>query len=120
MDKEVEHDQNTKLPIWLIRHTVACWWNERPMEGGAINLDGLSSMLQQAADSGAKAMKPVAWQYRWLNPSGSEVSADMLEWKPCVEKYAGQSLENRIKELRSYDMDGKPMYEVRALYAEEA
>lgn len=117
--KQVNYDQNVKLPIWLIRHAVTCWWNEKPIKEGAIDLDDLTKKLQQVADSNARSMKPVAWQYRWLNPSGLEVSTDMLEWKPCVVKYAGQSLENRIKDLQSYELDGKPMYEVRVLYAEE-
>jgi hypothetical protein len=117
-NRETEYDQHATIPIWLVRHAVTCWWNEKPINGGTPDLDKLSEMLQKVADSQGEKVNPVAWQYRWLNPSNSAVHPEMLEWKPCVPKYAGQDLEGRIKELRSYEIDGKPLYEVRALYSE--
>lgn len=61
--------------------------------------------------------EPVMWQYRWLNPSNEKHPESMMKWEPCEPKYAGQTLEKRIEELLSYESDGKPQYEVRALYA---
>lgn len=59
----------------------------------------------------------VAWQYRWLNPRDEDHPPSMMEWRSCVPQYAGQTLEERIEELRGYESDGKPQYEVRALFA---
>jgi hypothetical protein len=61
---------------------------------------------------------PVAWQYRWLDPSGEAVHTSQTVWKPIDGIAAGQSLENKIEELRGYrGQYGQPIYEVRALYA---
>lgn len=62
-------------------------------------------------------MEIVAWQYRWLNPSGSRQPESMLKWQLCESKYPGQSVEDRVKDLLSYETDGKPQYEVRPLFA---
>lgn len=87
------------------------------LEKAGAHPNGLSrSMLNQCIKYAQQDVEPVAWQYRWLNPLNENHPESALRWEPCEPKYAGQTLEARIAELRSYEMDGKPQYEVRPLY----
>ena len=41
-----------------------------------------------------------------------------IDWKPVASRAPAQTIEERIDELRAYKYtDGKPCYEVRAIYA---
>ena len=52
------------------------------------------------------------WQYRWTNPGNSpDVDLEDMEWRDVVPE--------RIEKLRAYRYDGKPIYEVRSLYAKQ-
>lgn len=62
------------------------------------------------------AHKPELWQFRWLNPSGEPQPASVLEWK-IVEPLWNQTVEQKCAELLAFRYKGKPMYEVRGLYA---
>jgi hypothetical protein len=59
------------------------------------------------------------WQWRWMNPGNDPNPGPDVEWK-TVEPRPGQSLEERLDELRSYRYCGKPCYELRPLFAEHA
>lgn len=71
-----------------------------------------------AAD-GQAGGEVVAYQYRWLNPANNYAEPpSMLEWKPVeVRNTYTDTIEERVRELKAYRYDGKPVYEVRALYA---
>lgn len=62
--------------------------------------------------------EPVLWQYRWTNPGGyPNITPEELEWqevKPWNHRI--QTIEQRVEELRAFTYNGKPAYEVRALY----
>jgi hypothetical protein len=61
-----------------------------------------------------ETQEPVAWQYRWLNPA--DMPDQKPEWLP-IEPYWNQTVQEKIAELEAYRYNGKPCYEVRALYA---
>ena len=60
---------------------------------------------------------PVAWRYRWTNPYNEPNRERDMRWEPVEPKYAGQTMQGRIEELLSYESEGRPQYEVQALYA---
>ena len=63
---------------------------------------------------------PVAFEYRWTNPGDYEDQPDsMLEWKR-VEPSITRTVAETIADLKGYRHDGKPCYEVRALYTHPA
>lgn len=66
--------------------------------------------------------EPELWQYRWTNPAGDLGSEDNMAWKRVVVRrmQTMQTMQQRIDELLAYRYDGKPIYEVRALYAHPA
>jgi len=66
-----------------------------------------------------QAQEPVMYQYRWLNPGDNPDQPESeLEWKLVeVRNVYTDTIANRIDELRGYRFSGKPVYEVRPLYA---
>ncbi|CAB5224450.1 hypothetical protein UFOVP393_82 [uncultured Caudovirales phage] len=72
--------------------------------------------MRQATNQPAPAQEPVLYQFRWTNPSGDNHPGSMMEWKP-VEPSWNQTVEQKCAELAAYRYGGKPVYEVRALYA---
>ena len=60
--------------------------------------------------------EPVAYQYRWTNPSGDSQPESMLEWKEVIPAW-NQTVQQKVQELESYRYAGKPTYETRAIYA---
>lgn len=59
---------------------------------------------------------PVMWQYRWTNPKNDpDVTEAELEWMPVVPNRL-QTLEQRLAEIRGFNWNDVPTYEVRALY----
>lgn len=76
----------------------------------------LRKMLDAQPDCQAE---PVAWQYRWINPSGDPIFANECEWKKVVPFHA-QPIGDRIKEIEAHRYGGQACYEVRGLYARPA
>ena len=74
-----------------------------------------------ASPTAAAEPVPVLWQYRWANPGNNpDVSLEDMEWREVApDDPKMQTLEARIEELRFYRYNGKPIYEVRALYAKQ-
>ena len=69
----------------------------------------------------APALEPVAWQFRWTNPSGNpDVGPQEIDWKPLIPRSALMSIEDEVADLLAYRFDGKPCYEVRSMYAAPA
>jgi hypothetical protein len=62
-------------------------------------------------------VQPVAWFERWIPPPGESHPPSMTKWNLVEPKYAGQTLQSRIDELRSYSSDGRAQHEVRPLFA---
>ena len=61
--------------------------------------------------------KPVAWTERWIPPPGeTHHPHSMTKWRLVEPKYAGQTLDGRIEELRSYNFTGRAQHEVIPLY----
>ncbi len=89
----------------------------------AADMQGLSAEfaeLERRALSAPAAPEPVAlWQYRWTNPGGNiDAAPEDTAWKEVqVTNVHMQTMEDRLKELRAYRYNDRPMYEVRALYA---
>ena len=83
----------------------------------------VSKPAQDLVDRGRKesqpAQEPVMYQYRWLNPGDKPDQPESeLEWKLVeVRNVYTDTIANRIDELRGYRFNGKPVYEVRPLYA---
>ena len=75
-----------------------------------------AALAQPVQQPGAE---PIGWQYRWTNPGDNpDPYPDDLEWKPAVPFNPHmQTIEQRLAELRGFTFDGKPCYEVRAIYA---
>lgn len=61
------------------------------------------------------AAEPVRWEYRWTNPSNDPGRTSDTEWKDVAPRW-NQTIEQACHELEGYHHDGKPCYEVRALY----
>ena len=72
-----------------------------------------------AAPTAQAGAGPELWQYRWTNPACDLVSDDNMAWKRVVVRRM-QTMQQRIDELLAYRYDGKPIYEVRGLYAHPA
>ena len=66
--------------------------------------------------------EPIGWQYRWTNPGGDPIVHQQdIDWKPVASRAPAQTIQQRIDELRGYKYtDGKPFYEVRAIYTQAA
>jgi len=63
--------------------------------------------------------EPVMWQQRWTNPGvNPNVSPEEVDWKPLDLK--GRTEADTLRELVAYTFDGRPCYEVRALYTHPA
>jgi hypothetical protein len=63
--------------------------------------------------------EPVAWQQRWTNPGvNPNVSPEEVDWKPLELK--GRTEAETLRDLVAYTFDGRPCYEVRALYTHPA
>lgn len=62
-----------------------------------------------------QSTEPVAYEYRWVNPAGDTYSK-ISDWER-VKPERNQSIEDRVRELRAYQFNGRPCYEVRPLYA---
>lgn len=60
----------------------------------------------------------VRYEYRWLNPANNpDEPTSATEWTLVEPRNSYvDTVEDRIRELESYRYDGKPVYEVRALY----
>lgn len=58
------------------------------------------------------------YQYRWLNPNGGEQPEAVLAWQTVVPNnpHIG-TVQDKVDELLAYTYDGKPVYQVRPLYA---
>lgn len=77
--------------------------------------DAITALREAIA---APTPEPVAWQFRWTNPGNNpSVDPSEIEWKTVAPKYPMTSIEDTLANLRAYRFDGKPCYEVRALYA---
>lgn len=72
--------------------------------------DALKAELAQM-----KAGEPVLWQYRWTNPTGDSYQDKLTGWE-LVKPAWNQTVQQKCDELLAYRYDGKPIYEVRALF----
>jgi hypothetical protein len=81
-----------------------------------IRIEREAAMRNAAAAPPAPVQEPVLYQFRWTNPSGDNHPESMMEWK-LVEPTWNQTVEQKYAELAAYRYGGKPVYEVRALYA---
>jgi hypothetical protein len=70
----------------------------------------------RAAAPAVQAPEVALWQVRWTNPGNDPHRTSECQWEEVNPRH-GQTLEQRLDELRSYRSDGKPCYEVRPLYA---
>lgn len=93
-------------------------------DGGAVNRPRLLAWLKDRAAQPVQqpGAEPIGWQYRWTNPGNDPmVHQQDIDWKPVASRAPAQTIEQRIDELRSYKYtDGKPCYEVRAIYTQAA
>ena len=65
-----------------------------------------------------KLPEPVWFQYRWTNPDNNpRTQPSETEWKPVELKHC-QTIPEEAALLGRYQYDGKPCYEVRALYTQ--
>jgi len=89
--------------------------DEYPEEGADI----ICKFDRSEAQQDQPAQEPVMYQYRWLNPGDNPDQPESeLEWKLVeVRNVYTDTIANRIDELRGYRFSGKPVYEVRPLYA---
>jgi len=85
----------------------------------------VSSYAQALIDRGAAAPVPQAepepamWQQRWTNPGvNPNVWPEEVDWKPLDLK--GRTEADTLRDLVAYTFDGRPCYEVRALYTHPA
>jgi hypothetical protein len=85
----------------------------------------VSSDAQALIDRGAAAPVPQAepepamWQQRWTNPGvNPNVSPEEVDWKPLELKFRTEA--DTLRDLVAYTFDGRPCYEVRALYTHPA
>lgn len=68
--------------------------------------------------SNEPVQEPVLYQYRWLNPGNNPNDHCEAEWTLVEPRNPHMdTVHDRIQELEAYRYDGKPVYEVRALYA---
>ena len=105
----------------VVATEVVAW---RVKQGGSVFFVSAAEFIRAAYDYGEflplygrpapeVAAEPALWQYRWANPGNNpDVSLEDMEWREVAP--------DRIEELRAYRYDGKPIYEVRALYAHPA
>ncbi len=49
MGNEGKMRSTKAIQIWDAIHSVVCWWNETPVKGGALDLDGLEKMMVKAS-----------------------------------------------------------------------
>ena len=72
-----------------------------------------------SAQTATPQSEAVAWQVRWTNPGNNPDAHDeKLLWGPVEPfRHVDQTMEQKVAELRAYRYNGKPCYEVRALYA---
>ena len=60
------------------------------------------------------------WEFRWLNPANNlHVAPSDLGWK-TVNSKGMRSEEEVLEDLQAYRYQGKPVYEVRPLFATRA
>jgi len=63
--------------------------------------------------------EPAMWQQRWTNPGvNPDVWPEEVDWKPLDLK--GRTEADTLRDLVAYTFDGRPCYEVRALYTHPA
>ncbi|HTH11649.1 MAG TPA: hypothetical protein VMA55_18915, partial [Acidovorax sp.] len=74
----------------------------------------MSAEQERVEEDGGNA-EPALWQSRWLNPTGADVHPTQLAWQEIKPWIAGQTLQERVAELRDFRWEGRPAYEVRAL-----
>ena len=85
-----------------------------------------AALAQPPATTAQPVQQPgaeiVGWQNRWTNPgSDPMVHQQDIDWKPVASRAPAQTIQQRIDELRSHKYtDGKPCYEVRAIYTQAA
>ena len=80
-------------------------------------IDELRAELTKAQPVAQPVQEPARYEFRWLNPGDNRnVDADELAWK-LLEPRSTESMATRIAEIEFYKYNGKPIYEVRALYA---
>lgn len=92
--------------------------NDRKLLGDYEAFAGTARDIWAAALAPAAQAEPVAWRYRHiLNTLNPAVPEAITEWRPVEPRDCLQTLEQRIAELRAYRYDGRPCYEVQALYA---
>ncbi len=80
-----------------------------------------SALCAQAAallEADAKGGEAVRYEYRWLNPANNPGDqTEAMEWKLVeLRNPYTDTMQSRVRELESYRYNGKPVYEVRALY----
>ncbi|HEY8877776.1 MAG TPA: hypothetical protein VIN03_09455 [Roseateles sp.] len=115
-------DPKTEFDVSVAGDTVALTapgFGGAPYRNGSI-LVKLSHWRQAwGVQSPVPAPEPVAWQVRWTNPGDNpNVSEDETAWKPVDTSLSrGQTMDERLNELRGYRFNGRPSYEVRPLYA---
>ena len=134
--EKVQHARDIAAPLAAAQASTAAATDPLfLLHCGHIDSDGEQDRWDCEADSGARVdafarkhpgqtvrlyahpapevvTEPVLWQYRWTNPGNSpDVDLEDMEWRDVVPE--------RIEKLRAYRYDGKPIYEVRSLYAKQ-
>ena len=70
-----------------------------------------------AMDGGEDAER---WEFRWLNPANKQIVAPSeLAWK-TVNSKGMRSEKEVLEDLKTYRYQGKPVYELRPLFATRA
>jgi len=91
------------------------------VENEVSELNGWGIRVATALDSIIASMEaqpePVLYQYRWLNPANNPDDAGLMDWKLVEPRNPHMdTVQDLTKELEAYRYEGKPVYEVRALY----
>ena len=103
---------NDKPVRWMSREDWDMGWKQTPVYLEA--LDDADVPLYAAPFT----TDPVRWEFRWLNPGGrAEGDGPFGDWGLLEPRSAGQTMQQLIGEMLGYRYEGKPVYEVRPLYA---
>lgn len=92
------------------------WMAETP--NGWVGSYNKAALEQFAAPQQVQqgAAEHAGWQYRWTNPGNDpRVNPSDIEWRQVKTSHC-DTVEEEAKFLASYTYNGKPIYEVRAVY----